>query len=49
VTDVNPESCTIEQQVDRSISLMPAASDDAEALQTSRERGVIRDREIDLE
>jgi hypothetical protein len=49
MTDVNPESCTIDQQVDRPICREPPELDLTEPLQTPRQRSVIGDREIDLE
>ena len=48
MTDVNPESCTIDQQVDRPICREPPELDLTEPLQTPRQRSVIGDRKIQL-
>ena len=49
MTDVNPEPCTVDEYVDRSIGRSPRKLNIAELLQTAGQGGVIGDREIDLE
>ena len=49
MTDVDPESCTVDEYVNRLTRLEPANTDLTKFLQSPRQRGVIRDWEIDLE
>jgi hypothetical protein len=44
MADVNPDSCTIDQQMDRPIGRLPTKSNVTELLQPPRQRGVIGDR-----
>ena len=46
---MNPEPCAVDEYVDRSISRLPRKLNVAELLQTSGQRRVIGDREIELE
>ena len=49
MTDVNPEPCTVDEYVDRSVGRWPTKLIVAELLQTAAQRRVIWDREIDVE
>jgi hypothetical protein len=49
IADVNPEAGAVDEQVDRSVRQWPAELNVTELRQPPRQRGVIWNREIDLE
>jgi hypothetical protein len=49
MTDVNPESCAVDEHVNRLTRREPRDTDATEVLQTSRQSRVVGDWEIDLE